>query len=235
MMIDIDRLSKRYSSGGSKTPALSELSLTVDQGEALALLGANGAGKSTLIRILSTLLRPDSGRARIAGLDTVKQATGVRETIGIALQEVSLYPTGRIRQVLNLHARLHGFNRRAASRRSGEIIEVMGLGQVADRKVHRLSGGMRRRLDLGLALIHRPPVLLLDEPTTSLDPTSRYEFWKELAHLRDNGACVLIATQNMEEAEYLTERVVVLVNGTLWLDGTPAAALREISAQAHAA
>lgn len=234
-MIDIDRLSKRYDKGGTTTIALSEFNLTVSEGEALALLGPNGAGKSTLIRILTTLLRPDSGRAEIGGFDVVRNAPSVRETIGVALQEASLYPAGRVRQVLNLHARLHGLARPAAARRSNEIVELVGLDQVAERKVHRLSGGMRRRLDLGLALIHRPPVLLLDEPTASLDPISRQGFWEELARLRDHGACVLFATQNMAEAEYLTNRVVVLASGTLRLDDTPAAALREMSLNTNAA
>ena len=234
-MIQIDRLSKRYGKGKVAPLALSELNLTVSRGEALALLGANGAGKSTLIRILSTLLRPDAGHAMIGGYDVVRHAAEVRETIGIALQEASLYPAGRIRQILNLHARLHGLDRAAATQRSSEIIELMGLNQVADRKVHRLSGGMRRRLDLGLALVHRPPVLLLDEPTAGLDPISRDELWRELDRLRNQGTCVLLATQNMEEAECLTDRVVVLVDGALWLDDTPAVAIREMSLSANAA
>jgi len=234
-MIEIEKLSKRYGRGRDTMPALSALSLTVGKGEALALLGANGAGKSTLLRILSTLLRPDSGCAAIGGFDVVTQSSRVRETIGVALQDASLYPAGRVRQVFNLHARLHGLNRTSATRRASEIIERVGLEQVAERKVHRLSGGMRRRADLGLALIHRPPVLLLDEPTASLDPISRRELWGELARLRDGGTCVLLATQNMEEAEYLTNRVVVLVDGALRLDDTPAAAFREISLNVNAA
>src|SRR4029077_4822830 len=157
MMIEIDSLSKRYDKGGAKTPALSNFSLTVSEGEALALLGANGAGKSTLLRILSTLLRPDSGRAAVGGFDIVTHARRVREIIGVALQEVSLYPAGRVRQILNLHARLHGLSRTAAAHRGDEIAELVGLGQVAERKVHSLSGGMRRRLVPGLARIHRPP------------------------------------------------------------------------------
>lgn len=230
-MIEMDRLSKRYGNG---KPALSEVSLTVGEGEAVALLGANGAGKSTLMQILSTLLLPDSGHAAIAGFDVVEQARRIRERIGVALQDVTLYPSGRIHQVLDLHARLHGLNRKAAAHRSDEVVQLMGLGRVAERKVHQLSGGMRRRLDLGLALIHRPPALLLDEPTASLDPISRHEFWEELTRLRDQGTCVLFATQNMEEARQLADRVVVLAEGALWLDDTPAAALRGMSFSANA-
>lgn len=234
-MIDIERLTKRYVRGRETTAALSNLDLAVRQGEALVLLGANGAGKSTLIRILSTLLRPDSGSAAIAGLDVVRQATAVRESIGIALQDTSLYPSGRVRQVLKLHARLHGFDRPEGARRSDEVLELVGLSIASNRRVRQLSGGMRRRLDLGLALIHRPPVLLLDEPTSSLDPVSRNAFWAELSDLRDRGICVLLATQDMEEAERVADRVVVLEDGTVGLDDIPSVALREMAVEGHAA
>jgi ABC-type multidrug transport system ATPase subunit len=227
-MISVEELSKRYLRGQGGTLALSNLSLEVERGEALALLGRNGAGKSTVVKILSTLIRSDRGHASIAGFDVVKQAPRIREVIGVALQEVGVYPAARVRQILTLHARLLGLDRAAATRRSGEIVEFAGLGQVTQQRVHRLSGGMRRRLDLGLALIHRPPVLLLDEPTDSLDPFSRQEFWAELARLRDHGTCILFATQNLEEAEFLADRVAILDDGVLWRDDTPATALREV-------
>jgi ABC-type multidrug transport system ATPase subunit len=228
-MIDIERLSKRYSKEGQATLALADFSLSVRQGEMVALLGENGAGKSTLLRILSTLIKPDSGHASVAGFDLVKQAKDVREAIGVALQDVSLYPAGRVRQVLDLHAQLHGLNRLEMSVRSNEVIELMGLNEVSTRKVHQLSGGMRRRLDLGLALIHQPSVLILDEPTASLDPHSRNRFWQELNRLRNNGICILLATQSMQEAEHLADRAVVLVNGAVWLDDAPATALSEMT------
>lgn len=234
-MIDIEKLSKRYAGGKDTTPALADLSLTMGAGETVALVGENGAGKSTLIRILATLLSPDSGRAAVGGFDLGRQAAQVREMIGIALQDVSLYPAGRVRNVLQLHAQLHGLCDAEASRRSDEVVELVGLSQVSTQKVHRLSGGMRRRLDLGLALIHRPPVLLLDEPTASLDPVSRDELWKELARLSAEGSCVLLATQDMAEVERLADRVVVLVNGGVWLDDTPAIALRDAPTRVHAA
>jgi ABC-type multidrug transport system ATPase subunit len=225
--IAIDDLSKAYVKGQAEMPALVKLSLEVEAGQALALLGPNGAGKSTIVRILSTLVRPDSGRATIAGFDVVKQAPRVRESVGVALQEVGLYSAGRVRQILIHHARLFGLGRRAATQRANEIVELAGLGQVAGRRVHRLSGGMRRRLDLGLALIHQPPVLLLDEPTNSLDPFSRREFWGELARLRDRGTCILFASQDIEEAEQLADRVAILADGALWRDDLPAALVRE--------
>lgn len=229
-MIDIERLTKRYP--GSR-PALLDLTLSAQSGETVALIGENGAGKSTLIRILATLLNPDSGRAEVAGFDLGKQAPEVRKSIGVALQDVSVYPAGRARRTLRLHAQLHGFSRAESSRRSNEITELLELGQVRDLRAHRLSGGMRRRLDLGLALIHRPPVLLLDEPTASLDPASREGFWDELECLRNEGTCVLMATQDMNEAERLADRIVVLVNGSAHLDGDPTVALREMSTGVH--
>jgi ABC-2 type transport system ATP-binding protein len=226
--IELDGVSKAYARGPGVTPALSELSLAVDEGQALALLGPNGAGKSTVVRILSTLARPDSGRASIAGFDVVGQAAQVRTCIGVALQEVGLYPAGRVRQVLLHHARLFGLSRPAAARRCGEIIELTGLAKVSGQRVSRLSGGTRRRLDLGLALLHRPPVLLLDEPTGSLDPFSRREFWRELARLRDEGTCILFASQSIEETEQLADRVAVLVDGAVWRDDIPAALVRDV-------
>lgn len=225
--IELERISKAYARGPGAVPALFELSLAVEEGQALALLGPNGAGKSTVVRILSTLSRPDSGRASIAGFDVVGQAARVRACIGVALQEVGLYPAGRVRQVLLHHARLFGLRRPAASRRCDEIIELTGLAKLSGQRVSRLSGGTRRRLDLGLALLHRPPVLLLDEPTGSLDPFSRREFWRELARLRDEGTSILFASQSIDEAERLADRVAVLVDGAVWRDDIPAAAVRE--------
>lgn len=233
-MIDIEGLSKRYDRGGDHTPALSEVSLAVEEGEVAVLIGANGAGKSTLIRILSTLLLPDGGRAAVGGLDVVRQARRVRETIGVALQDTTLYPSGRVGQVLKLHARLHGLAPVMASRRRDELVHLMDLGEVVDWRVRRLSGGMRRRLDLSLALIHRPPVLLLDEPTASLDPFSRSRFWREIAAMRDDGSCVLLATQNMDEARWLADRTVALRGGAIDVHGAVATTADEMAVDVHA-
>jgi len=228
-MIEVDKLAKRYSKGGNDAPALSNLSLSVSRGEAVALTGVNGAGKSTLIRILCTLLRPDSGRASIAGLDVVRRASDVRNAIGVALQEASLYPGGRVRDVLELHGRLHGLDRTQSAMRSREVSDVMGLGRVSRKKVRRLSGGMRRRLDLGLALLHRPPVLLLDEPTASLDQDARAAFWNELSRLRGAGTSILLATQDTREIKRVADRVLVLAAGAVLSEGAPAAPGREPS------
>lgn len=225
--IEIDDISKTYTRGEGRHPALSHLSFAVDYGEALALLGMNGAGKSTVVRILATLTRPDSGSARVDGFDVVKEAPEVRMRIGVALQEASLYPAGRVRQVLLHHARMCGLGR-AAARRCDEVIELAGLSSACNQRVQRLSGGTRRRLDLGLALLHRPPVLLLDEPTGSLDPFSRREFWRELSRLRDEGTCILFASQSIDEAEWLASRVLVLTDGAVWRDDLSAAEVRDV-------
>ncbi|HEX6667006.1 MAG TPA: ABC transporter ATP-binding protein [Solirubrobacterales bacterium] len=225
--IQLDEVSKNYSRNSGSPPALSQLSLTAEAGQAVALLGANGAGKSTVVHILATLCRPDSGRATIAGFDTVEDASRVRTCIGVALQDVGVYGAGRVRQVLHHHARLFGFDRLAAARRGDEVVELAGLTKVAGQRVHRLSGGTRRRLDLGLALLPRPPVLLLDEPTSSLDPFSRHEFWGELGRLRDAGTCILFASQSLEETEQLADRVTVLLGGVIWRDNASMAEVRE--------
>lgn len=211
--IHVEGLSKRFGRRRSSTVALADVSLSVSRGEVLALLGANGAGKSTAIKILATLLRPDAGHASIGGFDVVEEAPRVRELLGVVLQGVGVPPGGRVHQILTLHARLLGFDRVAAERRSEELLQATGLLQVADRRARSLSGGMRRRLDIALALIRRPPVLLLDEPSAGLDPPARHELWEELARLRDDGTCILLATQSIDEAERLSDRAAILVDG----------------------
>lgn len=229
--IEINELSKSYGKREQEMPAVTKLNLLVEEGQALGLLGPNGAGKSTVIRVLATLVRPDSGQAAIAGFDVVRRAPEVRERIGVSLQTAGLYPAGRVREVLAHHARLFGLNRVSALRRADEIIELAGLERVVARRVRHLSGGMRRRLDLGLALIHQPPVLLLDEPTDSLDPFSRREFWREFGQMRDQGTCILFASQDLEEAEQLADRVAFLVDGALRQDHIPPTAVRGIWAE----
>ncbi|MGB7685091.1 MAG: ABC transporter ATP-binding protein [Solirubrobacterales bacterium] len=226
-MIEIEGVSKRYSRSGAVTPALSGLSLVVEPGEAAALLGPNGAGKSTIIGVLSTLVRADSGRAKVAGFEVSTRPQQVREAIGVVQQDTGLYPGGRVRQLLSHHARLFGLPRAAAAERANELIELARLEDVAERKVRQLSGGMRRRLDICLSLVHEPPVLLLDEATSSLDPVSRQRIWDELARLRDNGTCILFASQDIEETERLADWVGVLEHGTL-RDVLPPSGVREM-------
>ncbi len=226
-MIEIEALSKRYRQGGSTLPALSELSLVVEKGQAVALLGPNGAGKSTVIGILSTLVRADSGRAAVAGFEVATQPQRIREAIGVVQQGTSLYSKGRVRQLLVLHARLLGLSRAGSTRRADELIELARLESVAERKVRELSGGMRRRLDISLSLVHEPPLLLLDEATSSLDPVSRHDLWAEFARLRDDGTSILFASQDIEETERLADWVGLLVNGTL-KDILPPSSVREL-------
>jgi len=226
-MIDIEGLSKRYRPNGTEPPALSDLRLSVEAGQAVALLGPNGAGKSTAIGILSTLVRADSGRALVAGFEVATKPERVREVIGVVRQDTGLYTGGRVRQLLTLHARLFGLSRVAAVQRADELIELTRLQEVAGLKVRQLSGGMRRRLDICLSLVHEPPVLLLDEATSSLDPASRHDLWDEFGRLRDNGACILFASQDIEEAERLADWVGVLENGTL-REVIPPSSVREL-------
>jgi ABC-type multidrug transport system ATPase subunit len=214
-VIEAEGLSKRYRGRKFEALALSDFSLHVDEGQAVALLGPNGAGKSTVVGILATLVRPDAGRAFIAGFELSKRPAQVRQTIGLVQQDSSLYSAARVRQILILHARLFGLSPEAAGRRVDELIELALLQDVTELKVRQLSGGMRRRLDICLSLVHNPPVLLLDEATSSLDPVSRRELWNEFARLRDNGTCILLATQDTEETERLADWVGVLANGEL--------------------
>jgi ABC-2 type transport system ATP-binding protein len=201
--------------------AVDGLDLAVDAGEIYGFLGPNGAGKTTSVRILTTLLRPTAGEARVAGHDVVSDADAVRREIGVALQEAAIDPLMTGRELLRMQGALHGLRGAAARQRAGELLERVGLTQAGDRRVGGYSGGMRRRLDLALALVHRPRVLFLDEPTTGLDPTSRGALWREVRSLNDEGTTVFLTTQYLEEAEQLADRVGIIAAGTLVAEGTP--------------
>jgi ABC-2 type transport system ATP-binding protein len=202
--------------------AVDSLDLEVAPREIYAFLGPNGAGKTTTVRILTTLLRPTSGRAMVAGYDVVKNADAVRQTIGVALQEAAIDPLMTGRELLQMQSALHGLRREAARQRERELLDRVGLVEAADRRVGGYSGGMRRRLDLALALVHRPQVLFLDEPTTGLDVTSRTALWREVRALNDDGTTVFLTTQYLEEAEHLADRVGIIARGALVAEGTPA-------------
>ena len=202
--------------------ALSGVDLTVEQGTVLALLGRNGAGKSTLVRILSTLLVPDAGIASIAGLDVVKRADRVRSLIGLAGQAAAVDPTLTGRENLELVGRLYGLPRREARIRAADALERLSLTAAGGRRVLTYSGGMRRRLDLGASLVGKPLVLIMDEPTTGLDPRTRLELWKFVDDLVQEGTTVLLTTQYLEEAERLADRIAVLESGALIAAGTAA-------------
>ena len=202
--------------------AVDGLDLEVAPGEIYGFLGPNGAGKTTTVRILTTLLRPTGGSARVAGHDVVEEADAVRRSIGVALQEAAIDPLMTGRELLLMQGALHGLSRGDAKARGGDLLDRVGLVEAADRRVGGYSGGMRRRLDLALALVHRPEVLFLDEPTTGLDITSRTALWREVRALNDDGTTVFLTTQYLEEAEQLADRVGIIAQGTLAAEGTPA-------------
>lgn len=215
-MIEVDRVAKRF----GETQALAEVSLACPRGSVLALLGPNGAGKTTLVRVLTTLLRPDSGRATVAGFDVVAQATPLRSVIGLAGQYAAVDELLTGRENLELTGLWYHLEKPEYRRRAREVLERLSLTDAADRLVKTYSGGMRRRLDIGASLVGRPPVLFLDEPTAGLDPRTRNDLWQFLEELVAAGTTVLMTTQYMEEAERLAHRIVVLDSGRVIADGT---------------
>ena len=202
--------------------------LEVADGEIYAFLGPNGAGKTTTVRMLTTLLRPTGGSARVAGYDVVEQAADVRRSIGVALQEAALDPLMTGRELIRLQATLHGIIGEEAARRGDALIDRVGLNKAADRRVGTYSGGMRRRLDLASALVHEPRVLFLDEPTTGLDPVSRKAIWEEVVALNSEGTTVFLTTQYLEEADQLANRVGIISGGLLVAEGTPTSLKAEV-------
>jgi ABC-2 type transport system ATP-binding protein len=203
--------------------AVDGIDLRVEPGEIYGFLGPNGAGKSTTVHMLTTLLPPTSGTGRVAGFDIVKEGPQVRTAIGAALQEAALDNLLTGREHLNLQCALHGIPRSERRIRSEELLERVGLTRAADRKVGGYSGGMKRRLDLALALAHRPTILFLDEPTTGLDVQSRSALWAEVARLaREDGVTVFLTTQYLEEADALADRVGIIDHGHIVAEGTPA-------------
>jgi ABC-2 type transport system ATP-binding protein len=213
---------------GGRLKAVDGIDLEVAPGEVYGFLGPNGAGKTTTVRMLVTLLRPTGGRATVAGHDVATEPADVRRRIGVALQEAALDLLMTGRELMELQATLHGIPARAVARRAAELIERVGLEQAAGRRVGTYSGGMRRRLDLAMALIHAPQVLFLDEPTTGLDPVSRLTLWEEVRRLRDEGTTVFLTTQYLEEADQLADRVGIINAGKIVAEGTPAALKAEV-------
>jgi ABC-2 type transport system ATP-binding protein len=203
--------------------AVDGIDLEVAPGEIYGFLGPNGAGKSTTVHMLTTLLPPTSGHATVAGFDVVREGPKVREAIGAALQEAALDPLLTGREHLRLQTALHDLPRAERRSRAQELLERVGLTRAADRKVKGYSGGMKRRLDLALALVNRPRILFLDEPTTGLDPQSRTALWDEVARLaRADGVTVFLTTQYLEEADVLADRVGIIDHGRIVAEGTPA-------------
>src|SRR3954463_1738999 len=209
--------------------AVDAIDLSVEPGEIYGFLGPNGAGKSTTVHMLTTLLPPTSGTARVAGFDVVRQGPQVRMHIGAALQEAALDPLLTGREHLRLQASLQGIPRAERTTRAEQLLGRVGLREAADRKVRGYSGGMKRRLDLALALVARPQILFLPEPTTGLDIQSRTALWGEVSRLAsDDGVTVFLTTQYLEEADVLANRVGIIDHGRLVAEGTPSALKAEI-------
>jgi len=217
MMIEAEGLAKRY----GQTRALAGVDFCMPGGSILGLLGPNGAGKTTAVRILTTLALPDAGRARVAGVDVAGHPAEVRRHIGVAAQDATLDGLLTGRQNLVLVGELSGMRRTASRQRATELLAQFELTDAADRVLKGYSGGMRRRLDLAAALMTRPPVLFLDEPTTGLDPVSRQRVWKAVRELTAEGVTVLLTTQYLDEADALADRIVVIGGGRVIANGAP--------------
>jgi ABC-2 type transport system ATP-binding protein len=224
--IEVEDLVREYRKGPR---AVDGIHLSVKPGEIYGFLGPNGAGKSTTVHVLTTLLPPTSGTARVGGYDVVREGPRVRSLIGVALQEAALDPLLTGRDHLRLQATLQSVPKEERHERADSLLERVGLADAGDRKVSGYSGGMKRRLDLALALVHRPRILFLDEPTTGLDPQSRTALWEEVARLRkEEGVTVFLTTQYLEEADVLADRVGIIDHGRIVAEGTPAELKAEI-------
>ncbi|HET8566732.1 MAG TPA: ATP-binding cassette domain-containing protein [Solirubrobacterales bacterium] len=224
--IEVEALVREFKNGPR---AVDGIDLRVEQGEIYGFLGPNGAGKSTTVLMLTTLLPPTAGSARVAGFDVVEEGPQVRSAIGAALQEAALDPLLTGREHMRLQTALHGLGKAERESRGSELLDRVGLADAADRKVGGYSGGMKRRLDLALALAHRPRILFLDEPTTGLDIQSRTALWDEVARLAaDDGVTVFLTTQYLEEADALANRVGIIDHGHIVAEGTPAELKAEI-------
>ena len=216
--IEASELRKTYAG----VRALDGLSLDVEAGTIFALLGPNGAGKSTTVKILTTLSRPDSGEARVAGIDVLRDAGRVRRSIGVVGQKPGLDPEATGRENLELQAELYGLHGVARRERVEELLERLGLSEAGGRLAKTYSGGMQRRLDVALGLVHWPQVLFLDEPTTGLDPEARAELWREIERLtREEAMTILLTTHYLEEADRLASRLGIVDRGRLVAEGTP--------------
>jgi ABC-2 type transport system ATP-binding protein len=216
-VIEASEVAKRY----GPVRALAGLDLVVESGGVVALLGPNGAGKTTFVRLLATLIRPDGGTLRVGGHDVVRESGAVRRLIGLAGQHAAVEAAMSGRENLELVGRLYGLDRREARARARDVIELLDLGEVAGRLVRTYSGGQQRRLDLGASLVGFPRLLLLDEPTTGLDPRSRNQLWDAIRALANNGTDVVLTTQYLDEADQLAARIVIVDRGRVIADGAP--------------
>jgi len=218
--IVVEKLVKHYT---PEIRAVDGIDLDIPEGQIFGFLGPNGSGKTTTVRMLTTLLRPTSGRAAVAGLDVVRQAGEVRKRIGVALQEAGLDELATGRELLELQGRLFGLSHREAEERARRLLQIVDLLDDAERLIKTYSGGMKRRLDLAAALVHRPTVVFLDEPTTGLDPISRAAIWRYVRELNElEGVTFFLTTQYMEEADQLAHDVAIMNVGRIVSQGSPA-------------
>jgi ABC-2 type transport system ATP-binding protein len=228
--VQAEGLVKHYKSRTGVVEAVRGVDLSVQAGEVFGFLGPNGAGKSTTVRMLTTLLTITAGTARVGGVDVSHEPDAARRRMGVALQEAGLDPRQTGRELLILQGRLFGMTSADAAARAGELLELVELEDAADRRIKGYSGGMKRRLDLASALMHRPEILFLDEPTTGLDPASRLTVWDEVRRINRLGTTVFLTTQYLEEADQLCDRLAIIDGGRIVREGTPArlkAELRE--------
>jgi ABC-2 type transport system ATP-binding protein len=217
--IDADGLVKRY---GKTVVAVDGVGFAVDRGTIFGLLGPNGAGKSTTVRILTTLTRPDAGTAQVAGIDVIGRPDAVRRVIGSVGQRIAVDPEATGRENLSLEGRLHGLRGSTLRQRVDELLARFGLAEAAGRLARTYSGGMQRKLDVAMGLVHRPHVLFLDEPTTGLDPEARADLWTEISRLtREDGLTILLTTHYLEEADRLASRLAIVDRGHVVVSGTP--------------
>ena len=223
-IIEAHGLEKRF----GKTRALDGLDLVAEQGQVVAVLGPNGAGKTTFVRAVATLLRPDAGTLQVAGHDVLREPQAVRRTIGLAGQFAAVEPAMSGRENLEMVARLFGQRRKHARTSAAAVLDQLGLAEDADRLVRTYSGGMRRRLDLGGSLVGAPRLLLLDEPTTGLDPRSRIELWDAIRGLVERGTDVLLTTQYLDEADQLASQIVIIDHGRAVAQGSNAELKRRV-------
>ncbi len=221
-------LKKTYQSGDEQVEAVRGVDIEVDRGEVFGFLGPNGAGKSTTVRMLTTLMTLSGGSATVGGVDVTADPYGARRKIGVALQEAGLDVRQTGREILTLQARLFGMTASEAADRAQELLELVDLLDAGDRRVKGYSGGMKRRLDLASALVHRPEVLFLDEPTTGLDPASRLTVWDEVKRINALGTTVFLTTQYLEEADQLCNRLAFIDDGLIIREGTPASLKQEL-------
>ena len=229
LVVETHALRRVFKGKGGGLEAVAGVDLTVESGRIFGFLGPNGAGKTTTLRILATLLPPTSGTARVAGFDVARQARLVRGRIGYVAQAGGSYREATGREELVIQGRLFGMTRSAALARAQEILDALDLSEAADRTCKTYSGGMRRRLNIGIGMVHRPSLLFLDEPTTGLDPQARVRLWDEIRRLRDDGTSVFLTTHYLEEADALCDCLAIIDHGRIVAEGSPDDLKREIA------